>query len=214
MKKNLIISTLLLMGLLVVVPIVGQDAGAIKKELTSRSIKKARQEAKKLAKEGFYVAPAGIPMEMQLEKSWMKALETDDNGNPRYLAGNATSYAETQIAAKLQATEAAKLDIAGQIATEVAQLVETNIANQQLSTSEAASVTKTVAAAKSLIAQNLGRVIPTFEAYKKVGTGVEVQVRIFYDQRSAQEDARKLIRDKLEKETGLAQEKLDALLKK
>lgn len=213
MKKNLIITCLLMLSVLVSYPLLAQDASALKKELTSRSIKKARQEAAKLKKDGYFVAPGALPLEMQLEKSWMKALENDEAGIPKYLVGNATSFAETQIAAKLQATEAAKLDIAGQIASEVAQLVETNVANQQLTTEEAASVTKTIAAAKTLVAQNLSRVIPAVETYKKVGTGMEVNIRLIYDQKGTKEGAKKLIREKLEKETGLAQEKLDKLIK-
>jgi hypothetical protein len=49
--------------------------------------------------------------------------------------------AETQTAAKLQATETAKLELAGQINTQVAALIENSIANQQLNTEEAASIT-------------------------------------------------------------------------
>ena len=214
MKKYRSLFAVLITGLFIATPLMSQNADAIRKELNSRSPRKARQEAKKLEKDGYKPGGSGLPLEMQLERTWTKVLENDENGNPRYLLGNAISFGETQIAAKIQATEVARLDIATQIASEINELVKTEVANQQLTTEEAASITKTVAAAQTLVAQSLGRVIPSFEAYKKVGTGVEAQIRLLYDQRSAKEDAKKLIRDKLEKETGIAQEKLDALLKK
>ncbi len=70
------------------------------------------------------------------------------------------SIGETQTAAKLQAMETAKLELAGQINTQIAALIENSIANQQLNNEEAASVTKTVAASKNLIAQEIGQLLP------------------------------------------------------
>src|SRR5690606_24680071 len=117
------------------------------------------------------------------------------------------------IAAKLQATEAAKLDLAGQIATNVAALIENNIANSQLNTEEAASVTKTVAASKSLIAQELGRTVPLVEMYRNIGKNMEANIRIAYSQEMAMETAKKTIRKSLEEETDILQDKLEKLMK-
>lgn len=49
--------------------------------------------------------------------------------------------------------------MAGQISTQIAMLIENNIANYQRNNEEAASVTKAIAASKNLIAQELGQVI-------------------------------------------------------
>ena len=122
------------------------------------------------------------------------------------------SVAETQTAAKLQATETAKLELAGQINTQVAALIENSIANQQLNTEEAASITKTVAASKNLIAQEIGRIIPVVEMYKKIGTNVEANVRIAYNMETAFDVAKKVIRKSLEEETKIAHEKLEKLM--
>lgn len=139
----------------------------LKKEATSKAIKSARKEAKKYKKEGYYVAPGALPLDKQLESAWMKQYETNDKGEQKFIMATGNSVAETQTAAKLQATETAKLELAGQISTQVAALIENSIANQQLNNEEAASVTKTVAASKNLIAQELGRVLPVVEMYKK-----------------------------------------------
>jgi len=213
MKKNAFLTLTLLMGIVFLCPLFAQNQDAAKKELKQRAIKSARQEAKKFEKDGCYVAPGAPPMAMQLEKAWIKQLETDEAGTPRYFMSTVTSVAETQIAAKLQATEAAKLDLAGQIATKVASLINLNVANAQLNTEDAASVTKIVGAAKSIVAQELGRVEPVFEMYKKIGKNVEANVRLAYDQKIAIESSKKAIREKLDAETNLLQDQLDKLIK-
>lgn len=184
----------------------------LKKEATSKAIKSARKEAKKYKKEGYYVAPGALPLDKQLESAWMKQYETNDKGEQKFIMATGNSVAETQTAAKLQATETAKLELAGQISTQVAALIENSIANQQLNNEEAASVTKTVAASKNLIAQEIGRVLPVVEMYKKIGTNVEANVRLAYNMETAFEVAKNVIRKNLEEETKIAHEKLEKLM--
>jgi len=184
----------------------------LKKDISTKAVKEARKEAKKYKKEGYYVAPGALPLEKQLESAWMKEYEKDEKGNQKYIVETGNSVAETQTAAKLQAVETAKLLIAGQITTEVAALIENSIANQQLNTEEAASVTKTVAASKNLIAQELGRVIPLVELYKKLDKNVQVDIRLAYDAETAYDIAKKTIRKSLEEETKIAHEKLEKLM--
>ncbi len=185
----------------------------LKKEATSKAIKSARKEAKKYKKEGYYVAPGALPLDKQLESAWMKQYETNDKGEQKFIMATGNSVAETQTAAKMQATETAKLELAGQISTQVAALIENSIANQQLNNEEAASVTKTVAASKNLIAQEIGRVLPVVEMYKKIGTNVEANVRLAYNMETAFEVAKNVIRKNLEEETKIAHEKLEKLMK-
>ena len=213
MKKNALLTLTLLLGIVFLCPLFAQNQNALKKELNTRPIKSARQDAKKYEKNGYYVAPGAPPMALQLEKAYMKQMEKDETGNNRYFTAYSTSLAETQIAAKLQATEAAKLDLAGQIASNVAALINTNVANAQLNAEDAASVTKTVAAAKSTIAQELGRVEPIFEMYKKNGKNIEANVRLAYDQKIALEMAKNALRDKLHAETNLLQDQIGKITK-
>ncbi|MEY3405251.1 MAG: hypothetical protein RL161_681, partial [Bacteroidota bacterium] len=72
--------------------------------------------------------------------------------------------------------------------------------------------TKTVAAAKNIIAQEIGRVIPLFEIYKTVGKNIESNVRVAYNSQMAMESAKKVIKKKLEEETEIAHEKLEKLM--
>lgn len=183
-----------------------------KKEMKKKAYKKARKEAKRFRKRGWYVAPGALPMDKQIEKSWELQYKLDENGYPLYIVATGNSVAETQSAAKLQATELAKLELAGLVQTNVAALIENSIANNQLNNEEAASVTKTVAASKNIIAQEIGRVIFLFEIYKKIDKNVEVSVRVGYNNDLAQEVAKKAIRKQLEDQTDILQEKLDKLM--
>ena len=183
-----------------------------KKEMKKKAYKNARKEAKKFTKKDWYVAPGALPMDKQIEKSWELQYKEDDQGYPLYIVATGNSVAETQSAAKLQATELAKLELAGLVQTNVAALIENSIANNQLNNEEAASVTKTVAASKNIIAQEIGRVIFLFEIYRKIDKNVESSVRVGYNNDLAQETAKKVIRKQLEEQTEILHEKLDKLM--
>lgn len=191
-----------------------QNSKSLKKEIKTKAVKEARKEAKSFKKKGYAVAPGALPMEKQIEAAWMRQYETDDSGYPLYIVASGNSVANTTSAAKLQATELAKLELAGSISTQVAALIESSVANQQLNAEEAASVTKTVAAAKNIIAQELGRTIPLFEIYKTLpNKNIEINVRIAYNSEKANEIARRAITKKLEEETDIAHDKLEKLMK-
>jgi len=189
-----------------------QTEKELKKDVSSKAMKSARKEAKKYKKQGYYIAPGALPLDKQLENAWMKQYETNDKNEPKYIMATGNSVAETQTAGKLQATETAKLELAGQISTQVAALIENSIANQQLNNEDAASVTKTVAASKNLIAQEIGKILPVVEMYKKIGKNVETNVRIAYNVDTAYEVAKKVLRKSLEAETKIAHEKLEGLM--
>lgn len=184
----------------------------LSKEIKKKAAKQARKEAKKFKRGHWYVAPGALPMDKQIEKSWELQYMDDENGYPLYIVATGNSVAETQSAAKLQAMELAKLELAGLVQTNVAALIENSVANSQLNNEEAASVTKTVAASKNIIAQEIGRVITMFEIYKKINKNVEASVRVGYNTEIAIETAKRTIRKKLEEETEILHDKLDKLL--
>ena len=212
--RNMIIILALVFSASIIAPAMAQSTEKeAEKELNKKSMKKARKEAKKYKKAGFYVAPGALPMDIQLEYAWKKQMMMDEENFPMYITATGNSVAESQTAAKIQATETAKLELAGTITTNVAALIESNIANQQLNLKDAASVTKTVAASKNIIAQELGRVLPLFEVYKKIGKdNIEADIRLAYSSAVAYEVAKKVIRKSLEEETEIMQEKLDKLM--
>ena len=181
-----------------------------KAELNEKASKAARKEAKRLAKEGWQAAPGALPLEKQLDKSYMMQQEFDEDMFPKYLMGEAMSIGENYDAAKMQALELAKQNLAGQIQTEVTALIENTVANNQLAAEEAASVTKMVSAAKNLISQRIGRVVPVVEVYRTLqNKNKEVRVYIAYNSKMAKAAAKNAIRDELAKEGDDLMKKLD-----
>ena len=185
-----------------------------RKELQEKATKEARNEAKKLKKAGWLVSPGALPMEKQLDHSYLMQSEYDENLFPKFLQAEGQSIGENYDGAKLQAMELAKQNLAGQIQTEVTALIENSVANNQLSPGEAATVTKSIMSGKSLISQSLGRVIPVVEIYRvdKKKQTKEVLVRLAYNSEMAKAAAKKAARESLEKESDELQNKLDTIL--
>ncbi|MFY0688423.1 MAG: hypothetical protein JXQ90_14710 [Cyclobacteriaceae bacterium] len=177
-------------------------------------LKYAKKEAKGYEKEGWYVAPGDLPLEKQLEKTYGKQLEEDEYGFPKYLIASGNSVAGTQSAAKMQATELAKLEIAGMMESQIASTIETQLANNQINTEEAATLQKTVAAAKNIIATRMGRVIGLVEMYKDISKNknIECSVQVGYSVEMAQKMAIQAMKEELEDEASIAADKLDKIL--
>lgn len=188
-------------------------AKASKKELNEKATKAARKEAKQLKKEGWKVAPGALPLEKQLDKSYLMQYQYDSDGFPQYIMAEAMSIGGNYDAAKMQALELAKQNLAGQIQTEVTALIENTVANEQMVQSDAESITRSVMASKNLISQSIGRVIPIVETYRVVnGNNREVLIRIVYSFDGAKNAAKKAAKEDLEQRGDSLHSKLDQLL--
>lgn len=188
-------------------------AKASKKELNEKASKNARKQAKKLAKEGWEIAPGALPLEKQLDKSYLMQMEYDEDMYPKYIMADAMSIGENYDAAKMQAQELAKQNLAGKIQTEITALVDNSLANKQLSAEQAASITKSVLAGKNLISQSIGRTITVVEAYRTLpNKNKEVLVRIAYNGQMAKAAAKKAVYDGLGDDLDNLHDTLDELL--
>lgn len=184
-----------------------------KKELSARVDKTTRKEAKRLQKEGWTVAPGALPLEKQLERSYLMEFEYNADLFPKYIMANAQSIAENYDAAKVAATSLAITNLAGQIQTEVTALIENTVANKQLSAEDAASISETVMSSKNLISQSIGRTIVVVECYRILtNKNREVMVRLAYDGAAAKEITKKVIREELEKKGQNLHNQLDQVL--
>ena len=143
----------------------------------------------------------------------MMQYEYEEDLFPKYIMAEAMSVGENYDAAKMQAIELAKQNLAGQIQTEVTALIENTVANKQLEAEEAATVVQTISAAKNLISQSIGRTIPVVEVYRTLSNkNKEVLVRLAYSQEMAKAAAKKAIREDLEKKGEELHNKLEKLL--
>lgn len=185
---------------------------ATKAELNEKATKTARKEAKKLTKEGWKVSPGALPMEKQLDRSYMMEMEFDEDMFQKFIIGDAQSFGSVYDAAKMQATELAKQALAGKIQTEVTALIENTVANEQVGKDVANSLAKSIMANKNLIIQSIGRVLPVVELYREKSNGYEVLVRIAYNSKMAKAAAKKAASEELAKQGDEVQKKLDDIL--
>lgn len=186
---------------------------ASKAQLNERASKTARDEAKRLKKEGWQAAPGALPVEKQLDKSYLMQYEYDDEMYPKYIMGEGMSIGGNYDGAKMQALELAKQNLAGQIQTEVTALIENTVANEQMSAEDAATATRSISAGKNLISQSIGRTMVVVELYRTLqNKNKEVMVRIAYNGDMAKKLAKDAIRKQLAKEGEDMQKKLDELL--
>ena len=175
--------------------------------------KTVKKEAKRLAKEGWLVAPGNIAMEFQLKESFEKALEKDEKGFDKFVSGEAMTVGETYDAALFQATNLAKLDLAGKIQTEVTELIDTKVANKQLSQKQAASLAESVAASKNLVSQKLGRVLIPVKMYRNLDNGnIEVRTVMYYSHDMAMDIMKQTMREDLEQKADDLAKQLDKIL--
>lgn len=180
--------------------------------MEKKAIKAARKEAKKLTKEGFRTPVGKLPLDKQLETAWQKQAEMDMEGNPYWYIASSRAIGGNQSSAALQATNAAKIDLAGQIQTKVSQLIEAKVANDDMGQEEAASLSNVVASSKSIISGTLGRTIPLVEVYRTLpNKNVEVMVTIGYSMQTANQEAIKAIRQELAGKSEELAKELDKL---
>jgi len=189
-----------------------QSAQLSEAALNKRASRAARKEARALKRDNWKVAPGQLPLDKQLDRSYNMYFEFDENGLPAYIFGDAMSPGKSYDAAKMQALEIAKTNLAGQLQTEVAALIESTVANEQLSMEDAESIARTVQASKNLIVQRLGRVVTVVECYRQVDKKtVQVRVTIAYNSQMAMKEAKTVIKKQLEEKGEDLHDQLDAI---
>jgi len=74
MKKTSIYSFLLtgLFSCSVFLSYAQQTEKELKSDIKQKAIKEARREAKRMGKDGWYVAPGSLPLDKLIENAWMK----------------------------------------------------------------------------------------------------------------------------------------------
>lgn len=185
------------------------------KEFTDeKASKEAKKQAKDWKKEGWKIAPGASSLEKQHDETqFYKDYVEDDLATKRYVSGNAMSIGENYDAARMQAMELARIDLAGNIGTELTKIVNNNCANKQLKKQDAASVISSIGETKSLVSQRLGQTIVVQDRYREMKNGnVQVAVAVYYSMETAREIAKEEIRKQLEEKGIDLGEDLDKLM--
>lgn len=183
-------------------------------ERSAKVAKDIKKTVKQMEKEGWKVNMGALSLEKQLEKSQQMQYEFDMNtGMPKYIMGEGKVISSNYSAGKNQAMAQAKTELAGNIQTEVAALIEDKTGNNEIGQGEAVAFSESVQAAKQMIAQSIGRTIPVVECYRELKNGnVEVQVRVFYNIEMSLQAAKKAMKEELEKKGNKLADQLDKLL--
>lgn len=175
--------------------------------------KNAKKEAKDLKKEGWKVAPGNPTIEMQLIESFKMQLQKDDYGYDKFIQGEAMTAGQIYDAALFQAQNLSKIDLAGKMETRIIQIIDTKLANKEISQQEATSLATSVSASKNLVAQKLGQVITPVKMYRDLPNGnKEVRVITYYSQALAMRAVKEAMRGELEKEASTLANELDDIL--
>ena len=200
-------------GLVAALMVSGVAASA--QAVSEKAIEKdARKQAKMLVKEGWVTAPGKPSVEMQQLRALKIQNTFDDNFNPKFVEGSAQAVGPNYDAVKFQATELAKIDIAGKIASELAGIVETNIGNTQMDPGQAVAIARTIGDYKSFVAAKLTNIISVVDMYKQGGKNqnVTVQIGLFYNKEEAMKAGMQAVREEMMKESKELGAELDALL--
>ena len=184
-------------------------AGKFKFKKVSKDIKK---EAHKYNKEGWKVEPGNMPIKNQLENSFSKQNEQDEEGFPKWITANGSSVAQTQSAAEMQAIELAKNRLVALIETHMKDVITSDIANNQLDKKDAATLTKTIETSTNTVSKKLGRVLPLFKVYREVGNNTEVQVLLAYNYAMVQKDIIEQMKTELQVQSVDQRKKFDKFL--
>lgn len=188
-----------------------KNQNELRKSLYQKDEKLAMKTAKKLEKQGWKTM--GLPIAKQLDRTWMKEMEEETPGIPRYVVGREEATGNTFAAAQSMADNVAKLRIASQISSSIAALADVELANNQINATDAASITKTVENAKVVVSEKLGRTFKTLEIYQLLSNGnYRVRIAMFYDMKAAVAIAREVMLEELKNDSKVNQAQLEKLM--
>lgn len=175
------------------------DVKAVDKTL----MKKAKKEAKRLTKEeGWQVMAGSLPLEDQLYKVYEKRYT-----KPSSLWGEPQATGSSLQGARTQTSAMARIEIAEQISSVIAEKTEESLGNHEISDEEATSITSIMKEATQYVEETLGRTVKEVEVYRKLANGnYQVRTIVSYDGNQAKEKVLKFfeqksseLREKLEK---------------
>jgi hypothetical protein len=173
----------------------------------------AENEAKDLEKKGFEKSPSDFPIEYQLYEHYKKKMEKDNNGLPVWFTGSAFAKSKIKQNAIVQASFAAKQDLAQRLKSEYRGVIEGGIRNNQLSETEAEAFNKIVGVGVEKTVADLQDVTPDVKVFRNDGGLIEAYVAISYNSGAVKKKlAQELEQLKGEVETRELREKYDDFL--
>jgi hypothetical protein len=184
----------------------------------SKEYKRAvKQKTRELTKKGFAAKGAGT-IQLYVKSAVNKQFETDENGENKYFVVPASEVDPTYEGAVSACRAAARSALAGNIETNVAELVKRSLATEQVSMKSADGINKTITAGKQLIAQKVS-MEDIYIFYREVKderdgkTLIEVEYMGCYSKKLAMQKAGEFVREQLKNETEELHKDLDKIFK-
>jgi hypothetical protein len=171
------------------------NVNAQTRELSKDEKKELENEVKESLKnlEGWLVKPGALSLQAQQRRSSQVQLFEDD----KWLVGSASSVGSVYDAARLQAMTLAKSEVAGQMETQISELIDAKVANKELGQGTAESVTEIAMKSKAItVDKKVKRPRILMECYKNLPNGnVEVLIRLAIDKNTINDLAEEIVDD-------------------
>lgn len=176
----------------------------LRKEVDKKPSKTAKNAARNMTKEGWKIKPGALPLDKQMDKIYTMKENNYEDGSELYIFGSGNGVGKTYEAAKQQALIIARQDIAAQIGVDITTIIDAEVANNQLSPTEAESVTQAYEKGKSRIEKSLGNTVNVVECHREnKNATIEVQVQVAYSKSQALKMAKSIMRQELGNEGSL-----------
>lgn len=205
--------SIIVIGLLFVSEASAQYSKEARKAAKEKADKDARKEAKRMKKEGYINLPGDLPLEKQLQRSFEMQYEFDDSGMNKFLVATGTATSGSGAVAASNAMDNARVELAGLISSQVANLIKTNKASTQLSPEDVETIDKFLSSSQTFVNAELGMINPVVKAERKVNNKViERRVVVGYSFENAKKVAQNLVKKELQEELDANDAELQKLL--
>ena len=184
----------------------------LKKDLNSRVDKDSRKTAKKLEKDDWQIMPGKLPLERQIQDSRYAELDTNEEGGRAFFTATHQSLGGNYSAAKKIATSRAIAELAEQVGSEIASIVENNVSNINFGDGDLETIDKCISANKQTVAAKLSGAVQVLDIFRQGEKSCEVMVMYKLDSKNALTLARNLYKEALQKESSELSEKINTLV--
>lgn len=175
------------------------------KMLNAKPTKDAKKQAKELKKAGWLVPAGDKSIERQITESLLRGEElmADEAGNPskRFIQHTASQVGGTYNAAYAAARNAAMVELAATMKTQIVAAMQSKLDNAQSSAITAVTVDKFNQRAKAIVDECLTNSIPVIAIYRVLpNNNYEVQVRLAFDKKELSARMKRNMQKELEQE--------------
>lgn len=211
--KRVLCSLFVLLISAVMINAVADDSKDLKKELSAKTSKDIRKEAKKLESEGWQIMPGKLPLEKQLEQSQIAQLRKTDEGESFFIIGSASVVGGNYTIGKQMADNNAKQEICRSLSDMIATKMTQELSNTDMGNNQAEALFEVASAAKSVSTMQIKGTEYLLEIFRDLGQGkTEVRVVMAVSREKALNQAKEEIKKSLKDKSSQYLKDLDNII--